>query len=574
MEENKFEVGKWYKGYSSFIKFLTLENKGDYNKVFYSESISGNEFNSNKGYWANIVMEQEALKRGPIPLEEIQQYLPEGHPDKIKIHESHQQFKLNNFPIEGSCDTINEKIREYLDNICSVRGDSNVSREQAKGIAWNLNSKDWWYYKQSSAKLKYTKGELMNIIGVREKEMNKEELIAEAKRRFGNLPIGTEIKGSRWSGIIKITDYKIEIKHNTIWIMSKYTDKFSIDLYQNNKWAEIISESKEKETKYKIGDEIYVHTIPEGRHWLKETSERVFILKSSPAKYDGGVMWKVKLGGIPENCFRLNTLKQKENYDLSTVITRAVKANDPGIISKETGKTIEELCDRMIGSGDSGGCKRGDWDIWLNLCSGLSCGECIFNKGLDKAKAWLRSKENRQTLEDFYNCKIWLEEETTLEFKNNVVQKLKKSGGTGLIQISNIKGLALFIDSGGKIEYSNSYAYYVTYKAKAITIEDLGMELEKRYIAGCDIATGKDKMSVSNFEDYRYLLDMQMTPLMNPIGYPTSFQGFNRQIKEKPSLDKDGILSALISKKKKRKVKVEIFSNPKIVELNIKKRRK
>lgn len=82
--------------------------------------------------------------------------------------------------------------------------------------------------------------------------------------------------------------------------------------------------------------------------------------------------------------------KEEPIYDLSTVITRAVKANDPRIISKETGKTIEELCDKMV---DIGSCKRGDWATWFNedvLCRGLSCSDCIFNKSMKKVQAWLR----------------------------------------------------------------------------------------------------------------------------------------------------------------------------------------
>ena len=82
----EFEVGKWYKNLSihskenSFGKFLYLCSN---NKEFWmSEYIYNGKFHSTSGW---LDYSSETVE---IDIEEIQQYLPEGHPDKIKSTDS------------------------------------------------------------------------------------------------------------------------------------------------------------------------------------------------------------------------------------------------------------------------------------------------------------------------------------------------------------------------------------------------------------------------------------------------------------------------------------------------------
>ena len=82
----EFEVGKWYKNLSihsqknTFGKFSNLRSN---NKEFWmSEYIYNGKFHSTPGW---LDYSSETVE---IDIEEIQQYLPDDHPDKIKSTDS------------------------------------------------------------------------------------------------------------------------------------------------------------------------------------------------------------------------------------------------------------------------------------------------------------------------------------------------------------------------------------------------------------------------------------------------------------------------------------------------------
>lgn len=83
--KSKFEVGKWYKGEvdNYYIKFSDITKEKKYNKIWYTEKISNGKHIIAKDYWSNNEFEEFALEN-PVSLEEIQKYLPAGHPDLIK----------------------------------------------------------------------------------------------------------------------------------------------------------------------------------------------------------------------------------------------------------------------------------------------------------------------------------------------------------------------------------------------------------------------------------------------------------------------------------------------------------
>lgn len=87
MEDKKtfgFEEGKWYKTENYYIKYSyteTVEGTHSYNKIW-GEIVNHGEYKK-FDYLANTGMETEL--KILTDLSEIQQYLPEGHPDKFKV---------------------------------------------------------------------------------------------------------------------------------------------------------------------------------------------------------------------------------------------------------------------------------------------------------------------------------------------------------------------------------------------------------------------------------------------------------------------------------------------------------
>ena len=111
-KEVKFEVGKWYKNLgifsqkNTFGKFLKLCSD---NKEFWaSEFIYNGKFHSGQGW---LDFSSETVE---IDIEEIQQYLPDGHPDKIKSN----GFKVGDWVVwrDGYIDTIKKHYYSYSDS--------------------------------------------------------------------------------------------------------------------------------------------------------------------------------------------------------------------------------------------------------------------------------------------------------------------------------------------------------------------------------------------------------------------------------------------------------------------------
>ena len=122
-KEVKFEVGKWYKNLSinsqknTFGKFLDLRNN---NKEFWmSEYIYNGKFQSAEGW---LDYSSETVE---IDIEEIQQYLPDDHPDKIKSND----FKVGDWVIAiGNINEYKNPTIGKLDEFSTERNyDSRVS---------------------------------------------------------------------------------------------------------------------------------------------------------------------------------------------------------------------------------------------------------------------------------------------------------------------------------------------------------------------------------------------------------------------------------------------------------------
>ena len=120
----EFEVGKWYKNLSihsqknTFGKFLNL--RGNNKEFWMSEYIYNGKFHSTPG-WLDYSSETVEIN-----IEEIQQYLPDGHPDKIKVD---REFKTGDYVFAiGNIKEYEKPTIGKLDEFSTKRNyDSRVS---------------------------------------------------------------------------------------------------------------------------------------------------------------------------------------------------------------------------------------------------------------------------------------------------------------------------------------------------------------------------------------------------------------------------------------------------------------
>lgn len=83
--ENKFNVGSWYKVDNFWFKFKELRN----NKEFWGDYI----VISSKIYYDDGWMDSNQYPPELIEdISEIQQYLPEGHPDKSNANSNYEIY--------------------------------------------------------------------------------------------------------------------------------------------------------------------------------------------------------------------------------------------------------------------------------------------------------------------------------------------------------------------------------------------------------------------------------------------------------------------------------------------------
>lgn len=164
---------------------------------------------------------------------------------------------------------------------------------------------------------------------------------------------------------------------------------------------EYAKETYPKGTKYKDVDDVECAYVKENLRCFKTLGGQVYITDGNGGSvyFDG--KWAEAVS-VPEvSSSNVEDTKQQDNtkYDLSTTITRAVENDDPSIIVKETGKSVEDLCelvDRV-----NGYCLGSEFGV---LCSGLSCIlKCPFSKNpatKESAKAWLRGSF-KKSLSDY-----------------------------------------------------------------------------------------------------------------------------------------------------------------------------
>ena len=117
-KEVKFEVGKWYKSncfeVEYYLKYDKTIREINYNKIFYSILIRDGKIEEND-YIAYTALEKSFNLL--TDLSEIQQYLPDDHPDKIKSND----FKVGDWVIESK--SRFSDINRAIGYIFQIRGD-------------------------------------------------------------------------------------------------------------------------------------------------------------------------------------------------------------------------------------------------------------------------------------------------------------------------------------------------------------------------------------------------------------------------------------------------------------------
>lgn len=86
-DKPKLQVNKWYKWFwkvNSKITYGKINSDSFFDSFNVSEGIHNNNYSKINGYYFNDCENIELL----TDLSEIQQYLPEGHPDKVKVNEN------------------------------------------------------------------------------------------------------------------------------------------------------------------------------------------------------------------------------------------------------------------------------------------------------------------------------------------------------------------------------------------------------------------------------------------------------------------------------------------------------
>lgn len=246
----KFEIGKWYKWYQ--------KNYGNYHygKV---EKINLETDTLVMSPW--IVQCDEYQFSGhfdlskaeqiqEISVEEVQEFLPENHLDKITSNE----FKKGEYIVligkgqsTGSAILL-EDFRAFIQNHCyKVRESCRHLRVELDSIGNKTNGwecipynpnkfhkvRNWRYATQEEIDEYERRGKPYDVTELQKKELSMEKIQEECKKRF---PIGcTYISTNKQSEVLKDDSYTYSIIGKQIWAHSG-----GGCLYENGEWAELV----------------------------------------------------------------------------------------------------------------------------------------------------------------------------------------------------------------------------------------------------------------------------------------------------------------------------------------------
>lgn len=257
----KPEVGKWYSfnwDYSGKDRIVIAKIKKveeDYFAVSWRSYLwLDKSYSDSDAYRFKDVSNIKELS-----IKEIQPYLPIGHPDKIMSSE----FKKGEYIVlisdgQSTNDTTLVQSNQFIKNYCYKVRENNIflrpeldscgsTTNGWKCILYNPNkfhkTRNWRYATQEEIDEYEKRGKPYDVTELQKKVLSMEEIQEECKRRF---PIGCTFiaVGSCMPRILEEDSCTYKIVNKQIWAHSG-----AGYLYENGKWAELVSLPKQNDLK-------------------------------------------------------------------------------------------------------------------------------------------------------------------------------------------------------------------------------------------------------------------------------------------------------------------------------------
>lgn len=266
----KFEVGKWYKYIYKDDRIFYIKPDQNYNIC--ADRIKGNTITNGQYFSASQWSNTDFIKNSKLleDLSEIQQYLPDGHPDKIIEEDSIPDYEPCEY-CNGEGTTIEAKLypgghTEVTIDCPECEGLGEVEIVKDKPFEFNkwYKTDDHLYFIKSNTEFYgFYDNEWVNelniklcldyFISVSDEEV-KERLLEYAKKRY---PKGTEFK-SAYSIYNKQENLNTYIVDNSLQFYKNNVDDIvqgsrGTSVYYKGVWAEIIEPNKESIPKYSKG---------------------------------------------------------------------------------------------------------------------------------------------------------------------------------------------------------------------------------------------------------------------------------------------------------------------------------
>lgn len=234
-EEPKFEVGKWYRNdIGEYSKFYQLENTQFLATEHIFKTPRRFEKSSSPiGYgW---IFRLESNPQLLTDLSEIQEYLPDGHPDKI-IKEFVSAPNWWIAVTEENKDVLSKWRSSTLSvgKLCGmckwntgeiIKGHNPINRVSSSSYSFGNEITFEQFKKYVLKEVDWTKA-------------TKEEILAEAKRRYPLLSVIKGLCGETFT----LRGYELQYSNHTRIL--KASDRDAQYLYKDYKWAEIIEQPK------------------------------------------------------------------------------------------------------------------------------------------------------------------------------------------------------------------------------------------------------------------------------------------------------------------------------------------
>lgn len=304
----KFEIGKWYKWYQKNhgkyhygkVERINLET----DTLVMSPWIIGCTDYGYSGYFDLSKAEQSQ----EISVEDVQEFLPKNHSDKISsdVFKKGEYIVITDNYSGGFCTNYIYKQRkdyEYLE----AELDNNGSITNGFARYEKKNSHNWRYATQEEIDEYEKRSKPYDVTELQKKELSMEEIQEQCKKRF---PIGCTYINTDGENIVLEDDpYTYTIANQNIWAHSG-----AGCLYQNGKWAELVSLPEENITE--IPD--YVECVS---YFGNKYTGKIYNTKlDKPEKISTSTWYEILIdcGRLKDGSFKISN---KEAYEQQKSLT-------------------------------------------------------------------------------------------------------------------------------------------------------------------------------------------------------------------------------------------------------------